>query len=85
MRFNIEADKLYWFAGGYFKPIEEFDGKCFWLQPEYPDNFYKLEKEWGVKLIKTEKGFAPTQSKAPNDLDKDSHGLNILFRFSFEN
>ena len=85
MRFKIEANKLYWFAGGYFKPIEEFDGKCFWLQQEYPNNFDKLEKEWGVKLVKTEKGFAPTQSKAPNDLDKDAHALNILFRFSLKN
>jgi len=38
-----------------------------------------------VKLVKTEKGFAPTQSKAPNDLDKDAHALNILFRFSLKN
>ena len=83
-KFKIEADKLYWFAGGFFKPVEEFDGRCYWLQEDYPHNFERLEKGWGIHLIKTDKGYVPAQNKAPGSLDKDPHAIEILFRFSMK-
>ena len=83
-QFKIESDRLYWFAGGFFKPVEEFDGRCYWLQEDYPKNFDRLGRDWGIHLVKTEKGYVPARNKAPGSLDKDSQAMEILFRFSMK-
>jgi len=83
-KFNVDVGRLYWFAGGFFKPVEEFDGRCYWLQEDYPKNFERLETEWGIRLMKTDKGFMPSHNKMPANLNKDSQALEVLFRFSMK-
>jgi hypothetical protein len=79
-KFKVQIGRLYWFASGLFKPIEESDGKCYWLTDDYRGNFDRLEKEHGVRLFKTEKGYMPTEKSVP-DLENDKRTADMLFRF----
>jgi hypothetical protein len=79
-KFKVHAGKLYWFASGLFKPIEDNDGICYWLTEDYRGNFDRLEKEYGVRLFKTEKGYMPTEKSVP-DLENDERTADMLFRF----
>jgi hypothetical protein len=79
-KFKVEIGELYWFASGLFRPIEQSDGKCYWLMEDYRGNFDRLEKEYGVRLFKTEKGYMPTEKSVP-DLENDERTADMLFRF----
>lgn len=79
-KFKVQVGKLYWFASGLFRPKEETDGICYWLTEDYRANFDRLEKEYGVRLFKTEKGYMPTEKSIP-DLENDARTADMLFRF----
>ncbi|MEY4022282.1 MAG: hypothetical protein RI960_1294, partial [Pseudomonadota bacterium] len=51
-----------------------------WLTDDYRGNFDRLEKEHGVRLFKTEKGYMPTEKSVP-DLENDRRTADMLFRF----